>query len=217
MTNECKDRDLLVIEPSVFAGGGFDSQQLAAGEDGTISGTGFVSASADFEAANLQPGMVLCVYATAPAEARPYEIIAVNSATILTVSVLRPDRGGPATAPPSGASLNYRINTFSPQISLARQSLYEKLRRIGEANGITATDFVDSSQLREAVAFAALAQVFVARASNATSDDANWVKSEFYRRQHLAAVSAIRLAQDVNGDGVAEQTRTIGNVSLRRF
>ena len=216
MTNECKDRDLLGIEPAIFTGGGFQSQQLAAGTDGVMSGTVFSSASADFSAANVQPGMVLCVYSTVAAEACPHEIVAVNSATSLTVSILRAEPDGPATPPPSGTSLHYYINTFAPQISAAQTALYEKLRRIGEAEGITGAEFVDSSQLRQATSFAALAHVFVARASNATSNDANWVKSEFYRRQHVAAVSAIRLAKDINGDGIAEQTRTIGNISLRR-
>ncbi len=216
MANECKDRDLLTIEPDVFTGGGFDSQQPAGGTDGAVSGTTFTSASADFTAANIQVGMVLCIYSTVPAEGRCYEIISVDSATSLTVSVLRADRDADAVAPPAGTELKYYINTFAPQIAGSEATLHEKLRQIGEADGISLTDFVDSSQLRKAVALASLASIFTARASNATGDDANWVKAEFYRRQHVTAVGALRLAKDIDGDGFAEQTRTLANISLRR-
>jgi hypothetical protein len=217
MTNDCKDRDLLPIEPCIFTGGGFESQQLAAGLDGVMSGTLFSSGSADFSAAGVQAGMVLCIYSSVPAEARAYEILSVNSGTSLTVSILRSERDGPAAAPPTGSSLKYYINTFAPQISAAQSTLLEKLRRISEASGVAAASFVDSAQFLHAVALAVLSDTFTARASNAFADDANWVKAEFYRRQHVAAVSALRLATDIDGDGLAEQTRTLGNVSLRRI
>ncbi len=216
MANECKDRDLLAIEPDVFTGGGFDSQQMAAGTGGAISGTTFTSILAGFAAANIQAGMVLCVYSTVPAEARCYEIISVDSSAALTVSVLRADRDAGAVAPPAGTDLKYYINTFAPQISVVEATLNEKLRQLGETDGISSAEFVDSSQLRKALALASLASVFTARASNAAADDANWVKAEFYRRQHVAAVGALRLAKDLDGDGFAEQTRTLSNVSLRR-
>ncbi len=216
MANECKDRDLLTIEPDVFTGGGFDSQQMAAGTDGAISGTTFTSASADFTAANIEAGMVLCVYSQVPAEGRCYEVISVDSSTALTVSILRADRSADAVAPPAGTNLKYYINTFAPQIADSEATLHEKLRQIGEADGISSAEFVDSSQLRKAVALASLASIFTARASNATGDDANWVKAEYYRRQHVAVVGALRLAKDIDGDGFAEQTRTFANVSLRR-
>ena len=216
MTNECKDRDLLAIEPAIYTGGGFDSQQLIAGTDGALVDAAFSSASADFSAAHVQTGMVLCIYSTVPAEARAYEIVSVNSGTSLVISVVRAERDGPVTAPPAGTNLKYHVISFAPQLAAAQTTLFEKLRQIGEAAGIDGAEFVDSCQLRQAVAFAALAHVFTARASNANSDDANWVKADLYRRQHAATLSAIRLAKDINGDGFAEQTRTIGNVSLRR-
>ena len=216
MSESCKDRDLLAIEPGIFTGGGFESQQLTAGADGVVSATTFSSASADFVAANVQTGMVLCIYAAVPAEGRCYEIVSVDSATALTVSVLRAEGDGNAIAPPAGTSLKYQINTFAPQVSAAAATLHEKLRQIAEAEGISEADFADSAQLGRAIALGALAAIFTARAANATGADANWVKAEHYRRQHVAATAAIRLAQDTNGDGVAERTRTLGNVSLRR-
>jgi len=216
MSNECKDRDLLAIEPSLFAGGGFQSQQLAAGTDGGLAGTTFTSAAADFGAAGVVAGMVLCVYTTAPAEARSCEVLSVDSDTSMTVSALRANADGAAIAPQPGSDLKYYVQTFQPQIASAEAALAEKLRQVSEAEGIAPSDFADSSQFGQAVALGALAAVFVARAANASDTDPHWIKAEFYRRRHVAAVAAIRLASDVNGDGVAERTRTLGNVTLRR-
>jgi hypothetical protein len=216
MTNECKDRDLLAIEPSIFTGGGFESQQMSSGTEGVIGGTIFSDESGNFIAAKVQAGMVLCVYTTVPAEARSYEILSVNSPTSLTVSVLRPERDGEAVPPPGEVALKHYINTFQPQIAEAQRTLNEKLRQLGEAAGIAPASYVDSSQLRQALAFVVLAGIFTARASNARRDDANWIKAEFYRRQHAAALARLRIARDIDGDGFAEHTRTLGNVSLRR-
>jgi len=216
MNNNCADRDLLAIEPGIFTGGGFDSQRIASGNDGTTNGTTFTSASADFTAAGAQAGMVLCVYETVPAEGVCYEIVSVNSPTELTVSVLRSDRNGPVVAPPAGNAQKYHITTFIPQIASVQSDLEERLRRMGEASGIDAGEFVDSPQLRKVVALGALAGIFAARASNASNADANWVKAEFYRRAHQEASSALRLARDADGDGFAEQTRALGDVTLRR-
>ncbi len=217
MNNDCTDRDLLATEPTIFAAGGFESQQLIAGNDAAISQTVLTSASAGFDAAGVQPGMVVCVYESVPNEGRCYEILAVDSPTTLTVSVLRAGRDAEAIAPPAGANLSYHISTFAPQIAGAGATLMEKLRQIAEAEGIVGADYVDSAQLRRAISLAALASIFTARASNAINDDANWVKAEHYRRLHVEAVAAIRLAKDIDGDGLAEHTRTLGNVALRRI
>jgi hypothetical protein len=216
MTNQCQDRDLLAIEPGLFAGGGFDNQQLAAGSDGALAGTAFTSAAAGFVNSAVQPGMVLSVYATVPAEARCYEVIAVDSATHLTVSVIRADADASAVAPPEGTGLKFFITTLGPQIAAAQRALCEKLRLTGEAAGIAPADYAASSQFRVAVALAALASIFIARTSTGEPGDANRVKAEFYRLRHVEALTQLRLASDADGDGLAETTRSLGNVSLRR-
>jgi hypothetical protein len=216
MANECKDRDLLAIEPRIFTEGGFESQRLYVGDDGAISSTTFTSAQADFESTNILPGMVLCTYSTVPAEGRCYEIISVDSSTTMTVSNLRESESDPPIAPSTLTSQRYFIDTFAPQIAMVEASLNEKLRRYGEANGISPEEFADSSQLRKAVAFGVLSAVFTARASGAPDNDANWSKAEFYRQRHISAVGVLRMARDIDGDGYAEQTRTLSNVALRR-
>jgi len=216
MSKFCQDRDMLGIEPIVFIGGGFVNQEMASGSDGQIAGTTFSSASSDFVTAGVAAGMVLCTYTNSPAEGTALEILSVDSATSLTVSVLRADADGPATPPQAGTALSFRIRTFAPQIHNASAAMAEKLRQMAEAPGISVADFADSAQLRIATAFLTLANVFYARAENSQAHDANWIKAEHYKSEHLKLQLQLRLAVDADGDGVAEQNRTLGNVTLRR-
>ncbi len=216
MNRFCKDRDILAVEPAIFLGGGFASQQLAAGTDGEISGTTFTSGGSDFEASGVEAGMVLSTYTTSPPEGNASEIVSVAGPTSLTLSALRADETSPPVAPPSGASLGFRVRTFQPQIKAVSDTLAEKLRQLAEVAGISAADFADSSQLTAACAYGVLASVFVARAENAVPTDANWIKSEHYRREFGRMQLQLRLAVDADGDGRAEQTRTLGNITLRR-
>jgi len=216
MNPYCQDRDLLSIEPAVFASAAFPSQQLISGSDGVTSETTFTSAASDFQDAGLGAGMVLCTYTTGPAEGRSYEIISVDSATALTVSVLRPTPEAEPVPPPAGSELSFHVRTFAPQIQNVTQTLSEKLRQIAEAAGIASADFADSSQLRIAAAHGALASVFLARAETTGSHDPHWRKAEYHRRQFQQRQLQLRLAVDQDGDGVAEQTRTLGSVRLMR-
>ncbi len=212
----CHDRDLLCIEPIVFLSGGFPAQELIHGTDGTLSATTFTSQTGNFVTAGIDSGMVLCTYSISPAEGCAWEIISVDSPTQLTVSVLRADTGGPAIAPSDGTNLSFHIRTFIPQIRSASDILAEKLRQLHEVAGIQAASFADSAQLRLTAAFGTLASIFTARAEGVAGNDVNWVKAELYRQEFCKLQMQLRLASDVDGDGRAERTRTLGNVTLRR-
>jgi hypothetical protein len=217
MSQFCLDRDILSIEPVTYLGGGFASvQSLIAGSDGTLSGATFVSAASDFTATGVQAGMVLATTSTILSEGSVWEILSVDSATQLTVSVLRSNPDAPAIAPPAANNLTFCVRTLAPRIADVSETLAEKLRHLAEVAGIDSADFADSAQLRHATACGTLAGVFLARADNARPDDANWIKAEHYRREFLQAQNHLRLAVDLDGDGTAESTRSLGNVTLRR-
>lgn len=216
MSQFCSDRDLLCIEPIVFVGGGFSAQQLTGGTDGVLAATSFRCESADFVAAGIAPGMVLCVWTTTASEGRACEIVETVSPTELRVSVLRADANAAAVAPQDGSALQFHVRTYGPQIAEVSRTLAEKLRQISETAGIAPADFMDSAQLRMTVTFGALESIFVARSASAAADDPNWTKALYYRDLFRRQQVGLRLAVDANGDGVAEQTRTLGNVTLRR-
>jgi hypothetical protein len=216
MSSFCQDRDILGIEPVAYLAGDFAHQRLAAGADGAVSGTTFTSAGSDFGSAGVAAGMVLCAYQTIPAEGTAWEIISVDSATAMTVSVLRADIDDDPLAPPAGTGLSFHVNSFAARIADVSNTLAEKLRQIAEVAGIGSADFADSAQLRTTTAYGVLSGLFLARASNARPNDANWIKAEFYRSEFRRAQNQLRLAVDIDADGVAEQTRTLGNVLLKR-
>lgn len=216
MSYFCTGRDLLSIEPGAFLASGFPSQELITGTDGVINGTAFTSLTSDFTA-GVQAGMVLCTYTTMPSEGRAYEIMSVNSATELVVSILRANKDAAAIAPPDGGPLNFIIRSFASQISRVSGVLSEKLRQMVEVAGVSSADFADSEQLRIATAYGVLAEVFTARAENNEPADANWIKASHYRNEFRRLRLQLRLAVDVDGDGLAEETRTLGSVSLKRI
>lgn len=217
MSDFCQDRDLLSIEPGVFIGGGFPSQELISGSDGVISGTTFTSSASNFTAACVEAGMVLCTYTTTAAEGSAFEIVSADSTTSLNLSVLRAGLEAASVAPPAGSNLHFYIRTFGPQIRTVSAALSEKLRQIVEVSGVDAADYADSAQLRITAAHGALAAIFVARSENAVSSDVNWIKAQYYHDCFRRLQLQLRLAVDADGDGLAERTRTLGNVTLRRI
>ena len=144
----CQDRDLLGIEPVVFIGQSLPSQQLAAGNNGRLAGLFFTASDGDFLSAGVKEGMVLCVWTTTSSEGYACEIVSVDSATQLTVSVLRADETAAPVAPSPGENLSFCVRTYGPQIQNVSVALAEKLRRMREVEGVRAADFADSRQLR---------------------------------------------------------------------
>ena len=217
MNEFCQDRDLLALEPAIFLGGSFVTQQLTGGGDGVSSGMTFTSASSDFVASGVQAGMVLTVYDAAPSEGNAFEIVSVNSATTLTVSILRADASIPPLAPRmSGRS--FFVRTFRPQIQGVSRTLAEKIKLFAELCRVPADKaaFADPDQLRSATACGALPGIYLARAASATPDDANWLKSEHYRQEFVRLQSQLRLAADTGPGPCGQQTHTLGNMLLRR-
>jgi hypothetical protein len=216
MSEFCQDRELLCIEPVIFIGGGFASQQLIGGTGASIAASQLHWSGGDFLAAGVKPGMIATVWQSSAAEGNAYEIVSVDSQSQLTISVLRADPTGPILPPLAIANTSFHIRTYQPQIQAVSAALAEKLRRITESTAVQSGQFADSAQLRTTTAYGTLQSIFVARAENASSADANWIKAQYYRdlfRQHQVQ---LRLAVDADGDGIAELTRTLGHVQFRR-
>ncbi len=215
MNQFCQDRDLLSIEPDVFVTAGFPGQELIRGTDGTISGTTFTSAAGNFVTAGIAIGMVLSI-TPSTGQAKSFEIISVDSATSMTVSILRADTDDQPTPCPPGSSLSYFIRTFGPQIGAVSATLAEKLRQLSEVAAISTADFADSAQLRYTTAHGTLASIFLARADNAAPFDANWIKAQYYRDQFNRLQLQLRLVTDSDASGAAESARSFGNIRLLR-
>lgn len=214
----CCDRDLLILEPKIFGDSAWNAQRLCAGTEGQFAGTTFTTDCAGLAAAGVQGGMVLCVYATQPSEGMGYEIVSVKGSNVLTISVPRAGADDPPIAPVvAPGPVQWQVLTFAPQIAAASATLAERLRNLSESAGIRQADFADSAQLRTVAACLALAGIFAASAESNDDSDARWTKSCSYMSQYRSALLNLRLSCDVDGDGLAEETRTLANVRLRRL
>lgn len=217
MTAFCSDRDILAIEPLAYLAGGFDTAQiLRTGSDGVLAGTTFTSATGNFLTAGITPGMVLTASTNILPEGSAVEILAVDSATQLSVSVLRASTDDSPVAPTPGTGMHYAVRTFAARIALVSDEIAQTLRRLHDTDPIDPTAFTPNHQLRQAAACGTLAGIYLARAQNARPHDANWIKAEYYRLEYRRRLTTLRLDIDDDGDGTPERTRSLGNVQLKR-
>ncbi|MHC4184585.1 MAG: hypothetical protein ACYSUC_00855 [Planctomycetota bacterium] len=217
MVKFSSDADILKYEPALFGELHPAGQILAAGTGGTLSGTTFTDSGAGFLAAQVSAGGVAYLQSADGALDGAYEIVSVDSATQLTVSVIRSDSSDDAVAPPAATDVSYRVSTYGPQASEVGFRLMEYFG-IGPgdpSSDIDVEDILDTDVLRGASVFAVISGIYATLASKA--DDENfWKKSSYYRRLFEKARERCRLRIDVDSDGVADATKSGASIRLWR-
>ena len=217
MVNFSNDADILKYEPVLFGELHLPWQVLAAGTGGTLSGTTFTASGADFVSALVMAGHVIYLQSADGSLDGAYEIVSADSATQLSVSVIRTNSDDDAIAPPAATDISYRISTFGPQASEAGFQLTEYFG-IGPGNptsDIDVEDVLHTDVLKRASVFAVISSVYATLASKA-KDENFWKKSLHYRRLFEKARERCRLSIDVGGNGVAEVTKVGASVKLVR-
>ncbi len=208
MVSFSNDVDILKYEPILFGELHLPWQVVAAGTGGTLSGTTFMANDADFVTGWLTAGGVIYLQSADRSLDGAYEIVSVDSATQLTVSVLRPDSAAPAVAPPAAMDISYRISTFGPQ---ANEVAFQLTEYFGIAPGnpaseIDVEDVLDVSVLRLASVFAVISIAYAMLAGKAR-DENYWKKSLHYQKLFDKARGRCRLSIDVGSDGLADVTK----------
>lgn len=217
MVNFLNDVDILKYEPILFGELHLPGQVLASGSNGSLSGTTFTASGADFVSAQVLAGGVIYLQTTDGTVDSGYEIVSVDSATQLTISVVRADSSDSAVGPPAATGISYRVSTFEPQASEAAFQLTEYFG-IGPGNpasDLDTGDILDTSVLKRASVFAVISSVYAMLASEA-KDENFWKKSQHYQRLFEKARERCRLSIDVGSDGVADVTRIGASVRLAR-
>jgi len=208
MVSFSNDVDILKYEPILFGELHLPWQVVAAGAAGTLSGTTFTASGADFVTAHVAAGGVVYLQSADGSLDGAYEIVSVDSATQLTISVLRPDSEAPAVAPPAAMDVSYRISTFGPQ---ANEVAFQLTEYFGIAPGnpaseIDVEDVLDVSVLRLASVFAVISIAYAMLAGKAR-DENYWNKSLHYQKLFDKARGRCRLSIDVGSDGLADVTK----------
>lgn len=205
------DANILKYEGVLFSELYFPWQILQKGDDGVLNGTSFSSQIADFiSTSGIAAGGVIYLQTDDGALQGSFEIVSVDSATELTVSVLRADAEDIATAVGSASGVSYRISSFAPQ---ANEAMFELTQYFGIRPGNPDSDYgieniVEASVLRQASVYAVMASVY-ATLGGRSSDDGCWKKSMYYKKLFERARERVRLrvATGIDGGG---KTKTIG-------
>ena len=217
MVSFSNDADILKYEPVLFGELHLSGQVLAAGTGGTLNGTTFTASGADFVSSQVSAGGVVYLQTTDGSLDGAYEIVSVDSATQLSISVIRSNSDDAAVAPPAATDISYRVSTFGPQASDVGFRLTEHFGiRPGNPESLyDAEDVLDKDVLKRASVFAVISGVYAMLASKA-KDDNFWKKSLHYQRLFERARERCRLSIDVGSDGVADVTRAGAFVRLVR-
>jgi hypothetical protein len=217
MVSFSNDADILKYEPILFGELHLPWQVLASGTGGMLSGTTFTADNADFVTAQVSAGNVAYVQSADGSPDGAYEIVSVDSATQLSLSVIRSDSTDPAIAPPAATDISYRISTFGPQANEVGFQLteYFGIKPGNPTSDIDVEDVLDTSVLRLASVFAVISIVYAMLAGKA-KDENYWKKSLYYQRLFAKARGRCRLSIDVDADGLADVTKVGASGRLKR-
>lgn len=213
------DVDILRFEPVLFGDLHLSWQVLISGTIGAITGTTFDDSSANFSNAQVAAGCVIYMQTSDGSLDGAYEIVSVDSATQLTVSVLRTDSTDNAIAPPAASSITYYICTYQPQ---SNEVLFQLSQYFGLAPGVADSDYdiddiLDVTVLRQASVYATLAAVYAMLAGRADDNEENfWKKSMHYQRRFEKAKERCRVNIDLGSDGVSDKTNSGASARLMR-
>jgi hypothetical protein len=193
------------------------SQVRASGTGATLSGTALTANGADFVAARVEAGGVIYLRSADGSLDGAYEIVSVDSATELTVSVVRAEAADPAVAPPAASDISYRVSTFEPQADDAAFLLteYFGVRPGNPTSEIGVEALLDTEGLRKASVLKVISAVYAAW-SSPTDGECFWRKSLFYQQLYENARQRCHLTVDLGSDGVADVTRVGGAIRLVR-
>lgn len=217
MISFSNDVDILKYEPILFGELHLPWQVLAAGTGGVLSGTTFTASGIDFIAAQVSASGVAYLQSADCSLDGTYEIVSVDSATQLSISVIRSNSTDPAVAPPSATDISYRISTFGPQINEVGFQLteYFGIRPGNPTSNIDVEDVLDASVLRQASVFAVISGAYAMLAGKA-KDENFWKKSLYYQKLFAKARARCRLSIDIGSDGLADITKIGASGRLMR-
>ncbi|MGD9109332.1 MAG: hypothetical protein PVG93_00195 [Phycisphaerales bacterium] len=217
MVKFSSDVDILKYEPAFFGELYLPSQILIEGTGGTMSGTTFTATGADFVQANVSAGGVVYLHSSDESLVGTFEIVSVDSATELTVSVIRADSQDEPVPPPAASYVYFRVSTFEPQACEVAFALteYFGIKPGNPSSDIEVGDILDVTVLEQVSVFAIISAVYATLASDEENEHF-WNKSRHYRTCFGHARSRARLSIDADSDGIAEQMNTGGSVRLIR-
>lgn len=208
--NFSQDRDLLAYEPEVFTEVPFAAQECVAVSDGEMSDSVLSSVSADFGRAGVEAGGVVLV------DRVPHEVMEVVDAGSVRVSRGRTSRVGESVPAEDGSRLSVRVRTFAAQAALIHDLLLRLLGLEG-VSGPGEDAVVSLSAMCRLECLGTLELVYSAAASVGGKNESVLAKSALYRERFGRACRETTIGVDVDGDGLVDERRSLGVISMRRI
>lgn len=219
MNSFSSDIDILKYEPSLFEDLYFASQVLISGTGGQIEGTNFSVAAIDFNNAKISAGMAIYLRSLDNLVDGVFEVVSVNSATQLTISVLRADSQQETIGLPDAQDVSFRVCTYQPQSSEMFLQLAQHFGlRPGISDGSYSVDDIqDVSVLRQVSVYGVLSIIFATLAGRAADNQENfWKKSKYYSQLFEKALQRCRITIDIGKDGAADSISSGASIRLLR-
>ncbi len=212
------DVDVLKFESGVFSDWFLSSQVLCGADNGIVAGTQFTAAGVDFIASGVAAGGVIFLQSTDGSINGAFEIVSVNDAGHLTVSVVRINDEQDAVGVGSASGLTWRIVTYAPQ---GYEVLWQLSQRLGLSPGCPLSDsgvddIVNADTLRHVSVFGVLAMVLRMLQQGTDEQMVLREKLEHYMWQYEQAVNGLTIMVDTDGDGETERSLQPGVVRLVR-
>jgi hypothetical protein len=213
------DVDLLKFEPGLFNGSVFTGQVLCKGANGVLNGTSFTASGENFISKGVDAGGVIYLQSLDGMINTAYEIVSVNSATQLIVSVVRGDSEQAAIPVGNGSGLIYRIQTFTPQ---AVEAMVEITTWLGLRPGVAEAkygvgDIYNIESLHLLGVYRVMVMIFGTLYGTDENLDSIYLKKrDNYQGLYNELLGRIRVTLDSDGDGIAEKTIIGGSVRLVR-
>ena len=208
------DRDLLLVEPSVFtAAATASATNILTATDAAVAGTTLSSATSDFAAAEIDAAHV------AVFDGEALEIISRLSATQLDISRPRAASTDVKIAPTAGSNKTLKVNTFARLIDRTQRDLLQALgmRDDDPELPLDADDVVNAADLGHVLALRVLSRAFAAAVALDPETASLADRAALYAAQADAAAASLAVLIDTDGDGIADQTRHLNVAVLKRI
>ncbi len=208
------DRDLLVLEPLLFRDLAWAGQTLASGM-ASVSG---IAAELDTDRAldlqGIGPGFVVTIDGVSS------EIISLLGSTEIILSVPRAALSDPPAAPTQAMNRPAYIATFRPQLAWAHRAVLHMAGVAPAGEGAPGQPeegaIRNGEDLRRLEALVAAGLIYAAAAAGGPADAPHAQRAALYARRAAAERSRLRVHLDLDGDGVADESRALGAPRMTR-
>lgn len=212
MSTITSDRDLLVIEPSLFIGAAAAGTTLLTTSDAAVAGTRLTSASADFVTQQIDNGHVAVVNGVV------IEIVERIQATELDVSLPRASQEDQKIAPGDGSGLALQIISFARLIDQVQNSILGALGIDPDdpVRPLEVSSILNPSEVGTMIALRTIQLAFEAASALAPTDASLANRAALYQRRAAEAMRQTAAAIDLDGDGRPDTTRRLDAVVFVR-